>query len=61
MRMKTVLRKNNCLVAIRERPSEITDNVKWIEMDNNTITNIHLALDDDVLSSVAEKKTTRKI
>jgi hypothetical protein len=30
-------------------------------MDSNTITNIHLALDDNVLSSVAEKKTTRKI
>jgi hypothetical protein len=30
-------------------------------MDSNTITNIHLALDDDVLLSVAEKKTIRKI
>jgi hypothetical protein len=30
-------------------------------MDGNAITNIHLALADEVLSSVAEKKTTKKI
>jgi hypothetical protein len=30
-------------------------------MDGNAIANIHLALADEVLSSVAEKKTTKKI
>jgi hypothetical protein len=49
------------LAAIGDRPAEITDNEKWNEMDGNAIANIHLALDDKVLSSVAEKKTTKEI
>jgi len=61
MRMKAVLRKENCLATIRDRPVGITDNAKWNEMDENAITNIHLALADEVLSSVAKKKTTKKI
>jgi hypothetical protein len=61
MRIKAILRKDNCLVAIGDQPAEITDNAKWNEMDGNTIANIHLALADEVLSSVAEKKTTKEI
>jgi hypothetical protein len=30
-------------------------------MDGNAITNIHLTLTDEVLSSVAEKKTAKEI
>ena len=56
MRIKAVLSKDNCLAAIRERSDEITDDGKWNEMDNNAIANLHLALADGVLSSVAEKK-----
>ena len=53
--------KDNCLAAIGDRPAEITDNAKWNEMDGNAIVYIHLALADEVLSSVAEKKTTNEI
>jgi len=61
MRIKTILRKDNCLAAIGDRPAEITDNAKCNEMDGNAIANIHLALADEVLSSVVEKKTTKEI
>ena len=61
MRIKAVLRKDNCLAAIGERPEEITDDGKWNEMDGNAIVNLHLALADGVLSSVAEKKTAKEI
>ena len=61
MRIKTILRKDNCLAAIRYRPAQITDNAKWNEMDGNAIANIHLALADKVLSSVVEKKTAKEI
>ena len=44
-----------------DRPTEITDNAKWNEMDGNAIANIHLALADEVLLSVAEKKTAKDI
>ncbi|KAH9754149.1 Integrase catalytic domain-containing protein [Citrus sinensis] len=60
MKMKAVLRKNNCLAAIGERPMEITDD-KWNEIDGNAISDIHLALADGVLSSVAEKNTAKEI
>jgi hypothetical protein len=61
MRIKAVLRKDNCLAAIGDRPDEITDDGKWNEMDGNAIANLHLALADGVLSSVAEKKTAKEI
>jgi hypothetical protein len=61
MRIKAILRKDNCLAAIGDRPAEITDNAKWNEMGGNAIPNIHLALADEVLSSVAEKKTAKEI
>ena len=60
MEMKVVLRKNNCLTAIGERPMEITDD-KWNEIDGNAIFDLHLALADVVLSSVGEKNTAKKI
>ena len=59
MRIKAVLRKDNCLAAIGDRPDEILDDDKWKEMNGNAIANLHLALADGVLSSVAEKKTTK--
>ena len=34
--------------------------IKWNEMDDNAFTNIHLALADEVLSTVVEKKKTVK-
>ncbi|GAA0174173.1 hypothetical protein LIER_27618 [Lithospermum erythrorhizon] len=34
---------------------------KWIEMDENVIADIHLALADEILSSVEEKRTVKEI
>jgi len=58
--MKAILRKDNCLEAIEEKHNDITDK-KWKEIDNNAIANLHLALADAVLSSIAEKTTTKEI
>ncbi|KAK8579512.1 hypothetical protein V6N12_069836 [Hibiscus sabdariffa] len=44
-----------------ERPTDFTDNNKWNEMDDNAIADLHLALADEVLSSIEEKKTTKEI
>ena len=60
MKIKVVLRKNNCLAAIEERPIEIIDD-KWNEIDGNTISDLYLALEDEVLSNVAEKNTAKEI
>ena len=61
MRINAIKRKDNCLVAIGDKPTKIIDNAKWNEMDGNAIANIHLTLVDEVLSSVVEKKTTKEI
>ncbi|KAL0561700.1 hypothetical protein IC582_002140 [Cucumis melo] len=58
---KAVLRKDNCLEAIDKGPAEITDDNKWNEMDGNAMENIHLALADNVLSSIKEKKISKEI
>ena len=59
MKMMAILRKNNCFAAIGERPMEIT-NDKWNEIYRKAIYNLHLALADGVLSSVAKKIQRRK-
>ena len=41
-------------------PWEITDD-KWNKINDNVISDLHLALADGVLSSVAEKNTTKEI
>ncbi|KAL5841892.1 hypothetical protein ACOSQ3_012495 [Xanthoceras sorbifolium] len=61
LKIKAILRKDNCLVAINERPVEFIDDNKWNEMDGNAIANLHLALADGVLSSIEEKKTAKEI
>ncbi|KAG6418890.1 hypothetical protein SASPL_121096 [Salvia splendens] len=48
------------LVSIGVKPADMTDD-KWNEVDGNAIANLHLALADGVLSSVAEKKTSKEI
>nr|GEU58573.1 Gag-Pol polyprotein [Tanacetum cinerariifolium] len=58
--MRAILTKDKCLVAIGERPAEVTDD-KWDEMDENAVANLHLALADGVLSSIEEKKTAKDI
>nr|GEV11871.1 retrovirus-related Pol polyprotein from transposon TNT 1-94 [Tanacetum cinerariifolium] len=59
--MKAILQKDKCLAAISERPTEVTDDSKWDEMDGNSIANLHLALADGVLSSIEKKKTAKDI
>ncbi|KAA0026163.1 Gag-Pol [Cucumis melo var. makuwa] len=61
LKMKVVLRNDNCLEAIDKGPAEITDDNKWNEMDGNAMENIHLALADNVLSSIKEKKIAKEI
>ncbi|KAL5805264.1 hypothetical protein ACOSQ3_032064 [Xanthoceras sorbifolium] len=61
MKMRAMLVKDNCLAAIGDRPKEITDDSKWDEMEGNAVANLHLALADGVLSSIAEKKTSKEI
>ena len=46
MKIKTVLRKDNCLTATEKKPAKITEDKKWEEMDGNNVTNLHLALVD---------------
>ncbi|KAF2294513.1 hypothetical protein GH714_012115 [Hevea brasiliensis] len=60
LKIRAILRKDNCLAAIEDRPTGITDD-RWKEMDDNAIANLHLAMADTVLSSVAEKKTAKEI
>ncbi|KAE8693992.1 hypothetical protein F3Y22_tig00110788pilonHSYRG00242 [Hibiscus syriacus] len=61
LKMEVILRKDGCLTAISERLVNFTDDNKWIEMDENAMTNFHLALADEVLSSIEEKKTAKEI
>ncbi|KAE8703180.1 BTB/POZ domain-containing protein [Hibiscus syriacus] len=61
LKMKAILRKDGCLLAISERPVDFTDDNKWIEMDGNAMANFHLALAYEVLSSIEEKKTAKEI
>ncbi|KAE8680667.1 Thioredoxin superfamily protein, putative isoform 2 [Hibiscus syriacus] len=60
-RMKAILRKDGCLAAINERPMDFAYDIKWNEMDGNAMANFHLALVDEVLSSIEEKKTAKEI
>jgi hypothetical protein len=57
IRIKTILRKDNCLAAIGDRPAKITNNAKWNEMDGNAIANIHLALADEVIKCGGEENS----
>ncbi|PON55894.1 hypothetical protein PanWU01x14_184660, partial [Parasponia andersonii] len=61
MKIKAILRKDNCLAAIGERPAEITDDKRWDEMDSNVVANLYLALANGVLSSIEEKKSAKEI
>ncbi|TXG73741.1 hypothetical protein EZV62_002320 [Acer yangbiense] len=55
MKMRAILMKDNCLLAIGDRLTENTDDNKWKEMDGNAVANLHLALADGVLSKLGHK------
>lgn len=59
LKMKVILRKDNCLATTSRKPTEVTHD-KWNEMDENAIANLHLALVDEVLSRIKEMKTTKE-
>lgn len=61
LKMKAILRKDNCLSAINERSEDFKDDAKWKEMDENAMANFYLALADGVLSSIEEKKSAKEI
>ena len=61
LKMKAILRKDNCLAAISKRPEEFTYDNKQNEMDENAVADLHLALADEILSSVKEKKSSKEI
>ncbi|PON41907.1 hypothetical protein PanWU01x14_285740 [Parasponia andersonii] len=61
MKIKAILRKDNCLAAIGERPAKNTDDERWDEMDSNSVANLHLTLADGVLSSIEKKKSAKEI
>ena len=52
LKIRAIMRKDNRLAAINERPANFTDDAKWNEMDGNAIANLHLAVADGVLSSI---------
>jgi len=56
-KLKEILRNDNYLATIEEKPTSITEK-KWKEIDNNVIA-LHLALADAVLFSIPEKITTK--
>ena len=59
LKIKAILRKDNCLAAISEKWADFTDDNKWNEIDE--IANLHLALANRVLSGIEENKTVKKI
>nr|GEW58088.1 sodium/calcium exchanger NCL2-like [Tanacetum cinerariifolium] len=61
LKMEAILNKDKFIAAIGESSAEVTDNSKWDEMDENAIANLHLALTDEVLSSIEEKKSAKEI
>lgn len=60
MKIHAILKKNNCLEAIRKSYTKIA-NDKWNEIDSNAIVDLHLALADGTLSSITEENTTKGI
>ncbi|KAK9020405.1 hypothetical protein V6N11_010429 [Hibiscus sabdariffa] len=61
LKIKAILRKDGCLAVVNERPTDFTDNNKWNEMEDNAIADLHLALADEVLSSIEEEETVKEI
>ncbi|GAA0166566.1 hypothetical protein LIER_21692 [Lithospermum erythrorhizon] len=55
LKIKAVLRKDNCFAAIGEKAVDIT-NEQWNKIDENAIVNIHLALTDEILTNIEEKR-----
>lgn len=60
LKIKAILRKDNCLYAIEGRPANKTDE-KWKEIDEIAVANLYLTMTDSVLSKVTENKTAKEV
>ena len=60
MKMKAILRKENCLETISERLENVEDK-KWEQMDGNVVANLHLVVANSILSSISELQLTKEI
>ena len=60
MKMKAILRKENCLETISERLENVEDK-KWEQMDGNVVANLHLVVANSILSSISELQSTKEI
>lgn len=58
--IKEILRNDNCQDAIEGKPTNVI-NERWTKMGENVVINLHIAMANLVLSSVAEKKTAKEI
>lgn len=58
LKMKAILRKDNCITAMKDRLEGIS-NEKWKKIYYNVIANLYLVMDDPVLSSVVENTTAK--
>ncbi|XP_073130075.1 uncharacterized protein [Henckelia pumila] len=56
LKVQEILAKERCLEAIGDRPTEITDDQIWNEMNHNVVSNLHLAIADEVLSKKSRRK-----
>ncbi|KAF1891004.1 hypothetical protein Lal_00001138 [Lupinus albus] len=45
LKIKAILRKDNCLAAIKGIPTKVIDD-KWKKMDGNNVANLHLTMAD---------------
>ena len=52
MKMKVILRKENCLEANCERLEKVKDK-KWEQMDGDVVSSLHLTV-DNILSSILD-------
>ena len=52
MKMKAILRKENCLEAIGEIPENVEDK-KWEQMDGDVIVRMYLAVAYNILLSIS--------
>ncbi|XP_073133491.1 uncharacterized protein [Henckelia pumila] len=59
--MQAILTKERCLAAIRDRPADVMDDQKRNEMNHNAVANLHLAITNEVLSSISEIKDAKVI
>ena len=59
MKMKVILRKENCLEANGERLEKVKDK-KWEQMDGDVVSSLHLTV-DNILSSILDLQLKKEV